>query len=193
MKKKDTSSMIAKRFNQLILSTILADLLIAVIGVVMMLVPEMSNKVIGILMGVAFLFSGASSIYKYFYRDGAKLYSLNLFFGLISIIMGVVVMVYPYSVMRFVTVCLGIYLIAMGALNLNYGRWFKIGNDPSWLITIVIGILLIAFGIIVIINPFADLSVTMVMGMFLLFLAIFQITDAIMLKQRAKEIVKIFW
>lgn len=72
MKKKDTSSMIAKRFNQLILSTILADLLIAVIGVVMMLVPEMSNKVIGILMGVAFLLSGASSIYKYFYRDCDK-------------------------------------------------------------------------------------------------------------------------
>ncbi len=193
MPKKSASNGILNRFNKFIFSTILVNIIIALLGVVMMFLPDASSKLIGILVGISFLINGLISIYKYFNRDGAKLYSFNLLFGILSIIASVLLFLYPYSVMKFVTVCLGIYLILEGTMDINYGRWFKIGNEDSWLITIVSGVLLIMFGIIVIINPFVLISVTMVIGLFLLIMAIFKITNLIMLKQRAKEIVKIFW
>lgn len=193
MVKKSASDGILNRFNKFIFSTILVNVVIALLGVIMMFIPDASSKVIGILVGVSFLINGLVSIYKYFNRDGAKLYSFNLFFGILSIVVSAILFLYPYSVMKFVAVCLGIYLILAGAMDINYGRWFKIGNEDSWLIMIVTGVLLIIFGIIVIINPFVLLSVTMVIGLFLLIMAIFKITNLIMLKQRAKEIVKIFW
>lgn len=193
MPKKIFSDGILNRFNKFIFSTIFVNIVIALFGVIMMFLPDASSKLIGILVGISFLTNGLISIYKYFNRDGAKLYSFNLLFGILSIIASVLLFLYPYSVMEFVVVCLGIYLILEGTMDINYGRWFKIGNEDSWLITIVSGVLLIIFGIIVIINPFAELSVTMVIGLFLLIMAIFKITNLIMLKQRAKEIVKIFW
>lgn len=68
----------------------------------------------------------------------------NLFFkhcfGVLYSILGVVIILYPYSVMEFVTVCLGLFVIINGATKINYGIWLKRGNEDSWLVTLVTGI-----------------------------------------------------
>ena len=84
--------------------------------------------------------------------------------------------------------------IGYNALNkITYGVWFKIGNHSSWLITLVIGIMLIIFGILVLANPFASLTITKLVGSFLILASILDITDLILLKNKSDEITKIFW
>ena len=81
----------------------------------------------------------------------------------------------------------------MGLNKITYGVWFKIGNHSSWLITLVIGIMLIIFGILVLANPFASLTITKLVGSFLILASILDITDLILLKNKSDEITKIFW
>ena len=100
---------------------------------------------------------------------------------------------FPFSVTSFLTICLGLYLIVFGANKVTYGVWFKIGDDSSWLITFVIGVMLMVFGILVLSNPFSALTVTQVIGTFLVLSSILDITDLVLLKKRANEITKIFW
>lgn len=184
---------ISDRFNGFMIYSMLASIIIGIVGVIMILLPSLTNKLIGVIVGIMFLVSGASAIYKYLKRDGAKLYSLNLVFGLIMIILGLVIILVPFSVTSFITVCLGLYLIVSGSNKITYGIWFKIGNDSSWLITFVIGIMLIIFGIMVLANPFSALTITKLVGVFLLAYSILDITDVFLLKKRSEEIVKIFW
>lgn len=184
---------ISDRFNKFMTLSIICSVIIALIGGVLLFLPELSNKLIGIISGVLFILSGINTIYKYFCRNGAKLYSLNLLYGIIILLIGVIIILVPFSVTTFLTICLGLYLIIFGVNKITYGVWFKIGNDSSWLITFVIGIVLTIFGILVLANPFSSLTVTQVVGSFLILSSILDLTDLVLLKKRANEITKIFW
>ena len=184
---------ISDRFNKFMTLSIICSVIIALIGGVLLFLPELSNKLIGIISGALFILSGINTIYKYFCRNGAKLYSLNLLYGIIILLIGVIIILVPFSVTTFLTICLGLYLIIFGVNKITYGVWFKIGNDSSWLITFVIGIMLTIFGILVLANPFSALTVTQVVGSFLILSSILDLTDLVLLKKRANEITKIFW
>ena len=184
---------ISDRFKKFIMMSIVTSVVIALIGAVLIFMPEMSNKLIGVITGALFALSGINTIYKFISRNGAKLYSLNLLFGIILVLIGAIIILVPFSVTSFLTICLGLYLIVFGANKVTYGVWFKIGDDSSWLITFVIGVMLMVFGILVLSNPFSALTVTQVIGTFLVLSSILDITDLVLLKKRANEITKIFW
>ncbi len=184
---------ISSRFNRMLLYSMITAVITGIFGLILLFMPDLTNKVVGILVGIIFLVSGVNAIYKYFHRDGAKLYSLNIIFGVLYAVLGVVIIVYPFSVMTFVTICLGLYLIVSGAVKANYAFWLKRGNEDTWLITLASGIMLVIFGILVMFNPFISLKLTQLAGAFLLIVSVLDLTDTILFKKRANEIMNIFW
>lgn len=180
-------------YNRMIIYSLLTSILAILVGLTLIFLPSVSNKIVGIIMGVVILIFGINAVYKYFHRDGAKIYSLNIVFGVLYSILGVVIILYPFSVMEFVTVCLGIFIIINGATKINYGIWLKKGNEDSWLVTLVTGIFLVIIGIMLVFNPFASLTLTQLCGAFLIIVGILNVSDTILFKKRAKEIMEIFW
>ena len=184
---------IENMYKRMIWYSIGIALITIITGIVLLLVPELSGKVLGIIVGIIFLIEGINSIYKYFHREGAKLYNLNLVFGVIYAVLGVVIILVPSSVVEFITICLGIYMIVNGASKVNYALWLKRGNEDSWLITLATGILVAIVGVLVIFNPFASLTLTKLAGAFLIITGILDFMDTILFKNRSKEIMEIFW
>lgn len=180
-------------YNRMIIYSLLTAILAILVGLTLIFLPSVSNKIVGIIMGVVILIFGINAVYKYFHRDGAKIYSLNIVFGVLYSILGVVIILYPFSVMEFVTVCLGIFVIINGATKINYGVWLKKGNEDSWLVTLVTGIFLVIIGIMLVFNPFASLTLTQLCGAFLIIVGILNVSDTVLFKKRAKEIMEIFW
>jgi len=184
---------IENMYKRMIWYSIGTALITIITGIVLLLVPELSGKVLGIIVGIIFLIEGINSIYKYFHREGAKLYNLNLVFGVIYAVLGVVIILVPSSVVEFITICLGIYMIVNGASKVNYALWLKRGNEDSWLITLATGILVAIVGVLVIFNPFESLTLTKLAGAFLIITGILDFMDTILFKNRSKEIMEIFW
>ncbi len=184
---------IENMYKRMIVYSLLTALLTIIMGIVLLLLPNATNKVVGIIVGIIFLIEGINSVYKYFHREGAKLYNLNLIFGVLYALLGVVIILYPFTVVEFVTVCLGIYMIINGASKVNYALWLKRGNEESWLITLATGILIAIVGILVIFNPFASLTLTKLAGAFLIITGILDFMDTILFRNRSKEIMEIFW
>lgn len=184
---------IENRFKKMIIQNLVISAFIFLIGIILLFVPELSNKVIGIIIGVIFLITGISLLYKFFKRDGAKLYSLNILFGILDILLGLIIIIYPFSIITFVTICLGIHMVISGALKISYAFWLKKGSEESWTIPLVTGILLILFGFLVMFNPFAKMTLTQLVGAFLIIISVLETTDTILFKKRAKEIKNIFW
>ena len=180
-------------FNKMTIFSILSAIVTIAVGVILLVAPEQTDKMIGMAVGVIFLLSGLNSIYKYLKRDGAKIYSLSLVFGVLYALLGLLLLVYPFTVTEFVTVCLGLYILINGANKVNNGLWLKKGSEDSWLITIATGILLIVIGVLIIFNPFANLTLTKICGIFLIISGILDFTDSVMFKLRSKEIIEIFW
>ena len=180
-------------YNRMIIYSILTSILSIIIGLVLIFLPAVSNKVVGIIVGIVFLAFGINSVYKYFHRDGAKIYSLNLIFGVLYSILGIVIIIYPFSVMNFVTVCLGLFIIVNGISKINYGMWLKRGNEESWLVTVVTGAFVVTIGIMLVFNPFTALTLTQIAGAFLIITGVLNLSDTILFKNRAKQIMEIFW
>ena len=193
MAKTPFKNSIENVYNRMIIYSLITSILSIIVGLVLIFLPTVSNKVVGIIVGVIILIFGINAVYKYFHRDGAKIYSLNIVFGVLYSILGVVIILYPYSVMEFVTVCLGLFIIINGATTVNYGLWLKRGNEDSWLVTLVTGIFLVVLGIMVVFNPFSAFTVTQISGAFLIIVGILNVSDTILFKKRAKEIMEIFW
>lgn len=180
-------------FNRMMYFSLGVSILMVILGIVLLLCPGFTNKMVGVFAGIVFLINGLNSVYKYINRDGAKLYSLSLMFGIIYLALGALIIVYPFKVMEFVTICFGIYIVVNGLSKGNYALWLKKGSEDSWLITLVSGILLVIIGLLIIFNPFASLSLTQLVGAFLIIIGILDFTNTIMFKQRAKTIREIFW
>lgn len=193
MAKTPFKNSIENVYNRMIIYSLITSILSIIVGLVLIFLPTVSNKVVGIIVGVIILIFGINAVYKYFHRDGAKIYSLNIVFGVLYSILGVVIILYPYSVMEFITVCLGLFIIINGATKVNYGLWLKRGNEDSWLVTLVTGIFLVVLGIMVVFNPFSAFTVTQISGAFLIIVGILNVSDTILFKKRAKEIMEIFW
>lgn len=192
-RKKFVQKKTVNELNSILIKSIIMYVLFIVVGAVMLFLPNLSNKIIGIMTGVICILNGIMMIYKYLKREGAKLYVYNIAFGIISILLGATIILVPSSVVSFITVMLGIYLIVVGANRISYGVWFKIGGDSSWLITVVMGVMTSIFGIMVIANPFSALTLTQVTGTFIIISSVLDITDTILLKRRIEKIIPIFW
>ncbi len=184
---------IENMYKRMIWYSIGVAVLTIITGLILLLAPKLTNKVVGIIVGIIFLIEGINSIYKYFHREGAKIYNLNLVFGVIYAVLGAVIILVPSSVVEFITICLGLYMIINGASKVNYALWLKRGNEDSWLITLATGILIAIIGVLVIFNPFASLTVTKLAGAFLIITGILDFMDTILFKNRSKEIMEIFW
>lgn len=193
MAKTPFKNSIENVYNRMIIYSLITAIASILVGLVLVFLPAISNKVVGIIVGVVFLAFGINAVYKYFHRDGAKIYSLNIVFGVLYSILGVVIILYPYSVMSFVTVCLGLFVIVNGATKINYGVWLKKGNEDSWLVTLVTGIFLVVLGIMLVFNPFSALTLTQLSGAFLMIVGVLNVSDTILFKKRSKEIMDIFW
>ena len=180
-------------YNKMVIFSIIGSIITIVVGAVLLFLPNLSNKIVGVITGIIFILFGIITAYKYLKRDGAKIYSLNLVFSILYLVLGLVIIVFPFSVMEFVTVCLGLFLIFNGATKINYGLWLKRGNSGAWLVTLVAGILLVILGIMIVFNPFTAFALTQITGAFLIISGVLNLSDAITFKISSKEIMDIFW
>ncbi len=164
------------------------------LGLLLLFLTDLTTRVIGIVVGFSCLASGGASLYNYFKRDGAKLFELSVFFAGFYFLLGLLLIFWPYKAMSFLMVCLGLYMVVKGLLKVNYGLWFKRGNEDCWLVTLVTGILYGVIGILVMFNPFAaGFTLNQIVGAFMMIIGVLDFQNAFMFKKRTKEIMDIFW
>ena len=181
-------------FGRLLTFTFVCTVLLFIIGLVLLLLPEVANKIVAKIAGFGLIISGLNAIYNFRHREGAKIYALNLVFGIIYLFFGVMFVLLPITSMSFIAVCLGIYLLVNGVKTMNYARWLKVGNEDCWKVTLVSGIMFVIFAIMLFIDPFANwLTLTKIAGVFMMVTAVIDFTNTLMFKNRAEQIMSIFW
>lgn len=193
MKKKSSKKNIVKKFNSVLHVGLFTNVLILILGVLCLFKPAFLSEVIGIITGIIIIIYASSMIYSYLSRNGAKLYSLNLIFGILLAILGIVLVVYPYTFITFVSNCIAVFLIIVSAIKLNYAFWLMKAKEETWIIRLVTGLLLLVFGIIMLTTSFGALEILQVIGVFLSIVSVFNIMDVLLFKKRSNEIIKIFW
>ena len=181
-----------KKLNKLLTSSIITSLLFLLIGIIIVIYPENSIKVLSTLLAIFLVVNGL-----YLIVIGADI--RNIFFidffptGILSLVLGILMILYPNTLSIIITISLGIWFIWISIFKLRLSISLKNIDEPVWILTIITSILSIICGLILIFNPISSsIAITMFTGAIIIIYAISDLIDMIVFKKNVNKIVKHF-
>jgi uncharacterized membrane protein HdeD (DUF308 family) len=122
----------------------------------------MNFVLVAVLIGILAIVSGIGQIISYINRESIDLFNMNMFFGIVFILLGVII----FFLGKYINIALAIYIIMAGANKLYYGFLLKKFNESSWLFTSVVGGLFIVIAIVMFITSIENAVSVAGIGLF---------------------------
>lgn len=155
-------------------------LIMGLVGLVLVLMPDTLNKILGIIVGIVLLLIGLGSIYTYIQSKIS--FTSSLISGILYTLLGIIILISPGSVVRSIAIGIGIVLSITGLSKVRLSFTLKEINT-NWIGTLVIGVITTMLGIVLIFSPFSGDAITKFAGAFLVIVAIFDLIDNYILQK----------
>lgn len=133
---------------------------------------------------------GIISFVNYFTIDKEyRLTSFDLISGIITSLTGILMFIYRDNLINVFPVILGIWIIINNLFKMQISINLSSIKGSGWVYFLLLNILLIIFGIILIINPFASLvTITTISGIILLVSCLINLFESIYLIIKVKKL-----
>lgn len=124
------------------------------VGLLFILLPELSTVIIGRALGTAMLIFGGIKLAGYFSKDLFRLaFQYDLEFGILLIALGLIVLVRSTDVMNFILIALGISIFADGLFKVRIALEAKAFGITKWLLILILAILTGFAGLLLVFRP----------------------------------------
>lgn len=155
-----------------------SSVLISVIGVVLLIMPNLTNRLIVFGIGTVLVVYGIFRVFRYVRREAsAAMFDHDLSAGLISAVSGLFMLVYSNVVIGILPFILGLFLIFGGALTIQTAFDVRRFHGTRWNLHLIAGLLFVFFGMTAIRNPFGTAgAMTRFAGACMLVLGIYMFT-----------------
>lgn len=152
-------------------NVVISALLCILLGIVLVVWPGLSMKIVCTAVGAVLLIGGGVRLSVYFAtRDGSVYAHLNLIMGIILAVVGVWILLQPDKVLAIIPIIVGIVIILHGGNNLRQAVTLWREKYDKWWIVLILGILTAGFGVLLVLRPFEALdTVVMMIGISLIF------------------------
>ena len=176
-----------KAFNRITNTTIAMSILAIIIGLVLIFYPAMSLRTLGIVGAVYLVLNGIMMIILEARLSKIYVPFESMMTSILSIVLGIVLFVYPGSASILLTIAFGVWMIVSSINSIKLALFLKRIKDFPSILMIILSVLEIILGILVIVNPFeASITLTLYLGIMLIIHSIFNIIDVIVLKKNVK-------
>ena len=137
-------------------SSLLSSIGLAILGALLFFQSELTIVSIAYIIGAILIAIGTLALLKFFnnYNTESK-NELDVVYGTVTIILGVIVINNPKGVASVIPFVLGILIVITSATKLQYALDLKKRKNDLWKSTIIISIITLLCGVILVINPFA--------------------------------------
>ncbi len=126
--------------------SLVAGIILILFGIIAIASAEFTTLVAVAMLGWVFLFAGVTQIFHAFFNKAHEGIFLLLFFGLIEMAVGLLILVHPPSAAVSLTLLIGIFLIAEGAFRMGVALETRTHNWGwlvlSGLISLLLGVLI---------------------------------------------------
>ena len=161
MRSRSTTPMHAAKIGYIVISAALC-----ILGIMLIAIPDFSASLFGVICGILLILFGIVRLTGYFSRDLYRLaFQYDLPLGILLVIMGIVMLTHPSSLVTFICVALGVFILSDGLFKIQIA-WDsrKFGITKWWLIltfaivTGICGLLLLRSRILMIVLGITLLS-----------------------------------
>jgi uncharacterized membrane protein HdeD (DUF308 family) len=154
-----------------------------------MIYPDMSIKIISYLIACILIAAGITLIVSY---GGSVFLTGFLSTGILAIILGIIIFIYPNSLAIIIPIVVGIWMITSSVVNMQMALSLRKAGYSNWLLAVILAIITIACGILIIINPNSGATaLTEFFGIMLIIYSISDIIDIIIFKNNVNDIIKL--
>ncbi len=131
MKFRSIAPMRAAKIGYIIISAAFC-----ILGIFLIAIPEFSVSFFGILCGALLIVFGCVRLLGYFSRDLYRLaFQYDLVFGILFLVLGVLLLLYPKSLLSFLSLALGVFILSDGLFKIRIAVEAKqFGIREWWLI-----------------------------------------------------------
>lgn len=161
---------------------IVISLIFVVFGILLISRPDVTLQAISIIFGVVFIAMGVLKIIQYYTEEPKEDYLLVI--ALLSVIFGVVVLFGSEVIFSFFRFILGLWIIAIGIMNLQTTLVWKEVKSPYWTMTLLFSILMMGAGLIILINQGI---VIRTVGIIIVIYALLDIIDRIIFMKKIED------
>ena len=177
-------------FKRITTSILITSIIAFIIGLIMVIVPNISLQIIGIIVGIFVIVFGIVLIALNFAAHNIYIPFYGIMTGVLSIIVGLILIAMPGILPTVFAIALGIWIILSSVNIINIAITVR-KEVSNWYLWLLLGIIDLICGVIVLFNPFASsISVVILGGIVIMIHSAITIIDTIMIKKDAKEVAK---
>ena len=180
-----------KKLNKYINISLIISSLLLVLGLIMFIFPNTSLKVFAYALSIILLVFGLYLIIEDIRLSNYGFFAYFTLVGLNSILLGVILLIYPDLLSILIPVILGIWFILSSIIKIKITTLLSYEKDSSWIISLIMSILSIACGILLIISPLASAKIIVsFVGILLFVYTLSDIIDMMIFKKNINKIHK---
>ena len=176
--------------NKIFKSSVLGALALVVLGILLIFESEATIVTISYVIGGILVAIGVLALLK-FYKEVKENddTGMDLVYGIISIILGIVVISNPKAVASIIPIIMGLLIILNSGTKLQYSIELKKNNNNLWKSTMILSLISTLCGVLLIFNPFKGAAfLTRLIGFLILLYAILDIISTMAIKNTVKKI-----
>mgnify|MGYP004630043433 FL=1 len=182
-----------KKLNQIINEAIGISIIFLLLGIIFLIFPNISIKIVAYLIAIILIGSGIYLTYLEIYTKNFLLPIDTLFNGILSILFGIIILIYPDIFKIIIPIILGTYFILDSIFKLKLVVLLRRIDNKSWIVTLLLTILSIICGIILILNPIdSSIALALFAGITLIIYSLSGIIDMILFKKNIHDLTKVF-
>ena len=173
-------------------SSIITSIILAVLGILLIVATEATIISISYIIGGILILLGFFGLVDYIRKiDTETKTSVDLVYGIVTVILGVLIVMNPKAIASIINYVLGIIIVISSAVKLNYAIQLKGNNNSLWKSTIIFSLITTICGLILIFKPFTGAIVaTKIIGAIVLIYAILNIISTLTIRKEVLNLHK---
>lgn len=167
--------------------TLISSIIFAILGIILIVNPEGTIKVVSYILGAMFILTGLFKIINYFLAKGKNdLFNYDIAFGAIAIILGIVTIVYSMQIGSIIRILIGLWIIYSSILRLNLAFKLKTLESNIWISSLIIAVIMMICGLYII---FISNAILISIGIVILIYAISDIIESILFLMNTSKLI----
>ena len=134
-------------------SAIAESLVTMILGMLLIAWPDTVIQIFAYIVGVFFVVKGAYQIISYFLDKGQNdFFNNNLLYGVVSTLIGVVVLVMGQELIGIFRVIIGVWMIYESLVRINTAIKLNTAGIMAWKYILVLALIMLVFGVFITFN-----------------------------------------
>lgn len=177
-------------FKKIGWTSIITSIGFAILGLIIAFYPNTTFQIISNVLGSILIAYGVIKLIEYFkMKDVNSIYSTEMSFGVISALLGIVIIVCSNAIGTMIRILIGIWIVYSGIMRLGVAIKLQRfdSNNKIWLAGLIIALIMLVCGMYIITSPGA---IMMYIGIIMVIYAVMDIIEEFIFMNNIKDIMQ---